>query len=116
MIGQTKSIETKAVSAPREKVSRSPSSACQVQATIESGAIHAAGNLAIQRVFDVERKLPADGESKDRTSIDPDLASRIASLGGGQPLPGSVRSFTEPHFGEDFTDVRIHTDQVAARS
>jgi Domain of unknown function (DUF4157) len=33
--------------------------------------------------------------------------------GGGQPLPGSVRSFFEPRFGRDFSDVRVHFDSRA---
>jgi hypothetical protein len=36
--------------------------------------------------------------------------------GGGQPLPESVRAFFEPRFGYDFSQVRMHTDALAARS
>ena len=35
---------------------------------------------------------------------------------GGQPLPESVRGFFEPRFGQDFSDVRIHTGGSAAES
>jgi hypothetical protein len=35
--------------------------------------------------------------------------------GGGQPLPKSVRSFFEPRFGYDFSQVRLHTDEKAAK-
>ncbi|MFY9820636.1 MAG: DUF4157 domain-containing protein [Thermoanaerobaculia bacterium] len=35
---------------------------------------------------------------------------------GGHPLPGPVRSFFEPRFGRDFSQVRIHTGGVAAES
>lgn len=34
----------------------------------------------------------------------------------GQPLPSPVRAFFEPHFGEDFSDVRVHTDRQAQQS
>ena len=34
--------------------------------------------------------------------------------GGGQPLPGTVRSFFEPRFGHDFSRVRVHADVNAA--
>ena len=34
---------------------------------------------------------------------------------GGQPLPADARSFMEPRFGNDFSNVRIHQDQGAAQ-
>jgi hypothetical protein len=37
------------------------------------------------------------------------------SAGGGNPLPTSVRGFMEPRFGADFSGVRVHTDDRAAR-
>ncbi|HEX2051303.1 MAG TPA: DUF4157 domain-containing protein [Actinomycetota bacterium] len=39
-----------------------------------------------------------------------------ALSGGGAPLPASLRSYFEPRFGHDFSAVRIHTDERAARS
>lgn len=36
--------------------------------------------------------------------------------GGGQPLPESARTYFEPRFGYDFSQVRIHTDAPAAES
>lgn len=35
---------------------------------------------------------------------------------GGQSLPGAVKNFYEPKFGYDFSNVKIHTDNNAARS
>jgi len=35
---------------------------------------------------------------------------------GGQPLPDQTRSFFEPLFGYDFTNVKIHNNQLAAKS
>ncbi len=41
----------------------------------------------------------------------PKISAGIQSLqGGGQPLSKSERSFFEPRFGADFSDVRIHND------
>ncbi len=38
------------------------------------------------------------------------LESRLSSSqGGGSPLPDDVRSFMEPRFGADFSQVRVHT-------
>lgn len=49
-----------------------------------------------------------------------DLENRIDSLkGGGRPLPDGVRSEFEGKMGQDFSDVRVHTDtraDEAARS
>jgi hypothetical protein len=45
------------------------------------------------------------------------LDSYVSSLGSsGQTLPESSRQFFEPRFGHDFSNVRIHTDTVAAKS
>ena len=35
---------------------------------------------------------------------------------GGQPLPENVRSFYEPRFGYDFSNVKVHTNTLAAKS
>jgi len=43
------------------------------------------------------------------------IESGVNSLkGGGQPLPDSTRSYFEPRFGADFSQVRVHTDSKAA--
>lgn len=49
--------------------------------------------------------------------ISPHLESRIQAFrSGGQPLPESVRTFFEPRLGQDFSQVRIHTDDQAAET
>jgi uncharacterized protein DUF4157/putative RNase toxin 15 of polymorphic toxin system len=50
----------------------------------------------------------------------PDVAANInaeiaASQASGQPLPHNVRRFMEPRFQADFSRVRIHTGETAAR-
>jgi Domain of unknown function (DUF4157) len=45
------------------------------------------------------------------------LESYVANLnGGGQQLPNEIRNFYEPRFRYDFSNVRVHTDPVAAKS
>ncbi len=45
------------------------------------------------------------------------LDSYVSSLStAGQSLSANSRQFFEPRFGHDFSNVRIHTDQVAAKS
>lgn len=42
------------------------------------------------------------------------IQQRIQSVrSGGRPLPNPVRSFFEPRMGQDFSNVRIHTDSQA---
>lgn len=36
--------------------------------------------------------------------------------GNGQPLPASARSYFEPRFGHDFSQVRVHSDAAAAET
>ncbi|WP_259070972.1 eCIS core domain-containing protein [Mucilaginibacter sp. X4EP1] len=60
----------------------------------------------------VHRKENSQSET-DSTGLD----SYVSSLGSsGQSLPASSRQFFEPKFGHDFSNVKIHTDSVAAKS
>ncbi|MCY7323923.1 MAG: DUF4157 domain-containing protein [Phormidesmis sp. CAN_BIN36] len=44
------------------------------------------------------------------------IESRLnSSKGGGEPLADEVRSFMEPRFGADFSQVRVHTDGDAVQ-
>lgn len=46
-----------------------------------------------------------------------ELDSYVSSLNSsGQQMPQSSRQFFEPRFGHDFSNVKIHTDSVAAKS
>ena len=54
----------------------------------------------------------AEGMPDLRASVSADIRS---AKSGGQPLPLSVRRFMEPRFRADFSRVRIHTDDNAAR-
>lgn len=38
-----------------------------------------------------------------------------SSKGGGSPLPDDVRSFMEPRFGSDFSQVRVHTSSESVQ-
>jgi len=62
-----------------------------------------------------EEELQAKEIPGQTPKIAPNLESRINSLkGGGQPLDPATRSFFEPRFGHDFSNVRVHTDSNAA--
>ncbi len=47
-------------------------------------------------------------------TVSPGLENRVQSIKGGQPLPPSTRTFFEPRFGHDFSQVRLHTGPEAA--
>lgn len=46
----------------------------------------------------------------------PPIVSEVLAGGGGQPLEMDTREFMEERFGQDFSNVRIHTDDRAAAS
>ena len=71
--------------------------------------------LIQKQVEEEEEELLQTKEADTQTpQVDPKLATKIHSLRGrGQPLPKSVRSFFEPRFGYDFSQVRVHTDARA---
>jgi hypothetical protein len=51
------------------------------------------------------------------TAADNKLESYIGNLGGsGQPLPIDIRNFYEPGFGYDLSNIKVHTDSIAAKS
>lgn len=61
-----------------------------------------------------EEELQRQENSRESPMLDAETQQQIQSLrGGGRPLPESVRSFFEPRFGREFSDVRIHTGHLA---
>ena len=64
-----------------------------------------------------EEELIQAKQSGPAPHASPALQTQIhALIGGGNPLPESVRNFFEPRFGHDFSQVRVHTDAQAAES
>ena len=66
---------------------------------------------ALQRVLR-KTSLTPDGSLQTGSSIESQLNS---SKGGGSPLSDEVRSFMEPRFGADFSQVRVHTGSEAVQ-
>ncbi|MDP9076959.1 MAG: DUF4157 domain-containing protein [Bacteroidota bacterium] len=61
----------------------------------------------------VRRKEGDGAEAEGGHNLD----SYVSTLGSsGQPMPEGSRSFFEPRFGRDFSDVKLHTDSLAAKS
>lgn len=64
-----------------------------------------------------EELLQMKEVSSGVAEVSPTTESQINSIrGDGQSLPESVRAFFEPRFGQDFSQVRVHTDAKAAQS
>jgi len=64
-----------------------------------------------------EKRLPLlpKGVPGQTQQVAPAQEAAISgSLEGGSPLPGALRDFYEPRFGQDFSGVRLHTDAQAA--
>ena len=77
----------------------------------------------LQRQANVEEKEEEDAILHTKTvsgksaTASPAVEIQIKGMnGGGAPLPQSTRSFFEPRFGRDLSDVRVHTDARAADS
>jgi len=80
-------------------------------AHVESGAGSAIQRCACESCCNssIQRKEAGAGPTHD-------VSDRIqTSMSGGAPLAGSVRTFMEPRFGADFSGVRVHTGEHAAR-
>ncbi|MCW5317441.1 DUF4157 domain-containing protein [Nostoc sp. KVJ3] len=77
-------------------------------------------NTSIQREILPEEELQTkrslqqftDGSFQTGANFESQLNS---SEGGGSPLPDPVRSFMEPRFGTDFSQVRVHTGTQAVQ-
>lgn len=77
---------------------------------------------------EAQTKLQRQAEEEEETAqakatpgntleVTPNIESNINSMkGGGQPLSESTRSYFEPRFGADFSQVRVHTDSRAAQT
>jgi len=71
--------------------------------------------LQRQPMEDEEEELQAKEMPGQTPTVAPNLESRINSLkGGGQPLDFATRSFFEPRFGHNFSNVRVHADSSSA--
>jgi hypothetical protein len=58
----------------------------------------------------------AQRKEEGQPSISSNAAADIrSSMSGGSPLPPSVRGFMEPRFRADFSKVKVHTGEKAAR-
>jgi len=62
----------------------------------------------------MQRKETGGGDASGKSA--PSIVSDVLSSGGGQPMESGTRQFMESRFGQDFSQVRIHTDSRAGES
>lgn len=67
-----------------------------------------AGNASVVQMLAEEGSIPAEEE---RSPV-----HDVIGKGGGSPLDESTRTSMESRFGQDFSDVRVHTDAQASAS
>jgi hypothetical protein len=98
--------------AAREAAGRGPSGRASTGHLDASSVMHLqrfAGNAGVVQMLEDEA---AAGAQQQEASPVHDVVGR----GGGSPLDESVRSSMESGFGQDFGDVRVHTDSQASKS
>jgi hypothetical protein len=81
-----------------------PSPAIRGRTYVQGGRVLRPGHSLILR-----SRAGTGPETPNFVHANPDIG-----LHAGQPLPASVRSFFEPRFGYDFSQVRIHQNRRAA--
>lgn len=68
-----------------------------------------AGNAGVVQML-------ADEQAQAQEQDQPSPVHDVIGKGGGAPLDDSTRATMESNFGQDFSDVRIHTDSRASAS
>jgi hypothetical protein len=63
------------------------------------------------RLSSAEPPVTFEAETEEAQQVESDID---AMRGGGAPLDPTTRTFMEPRFGHDFSQVRVHTDARAA--
>jgi hypothetical protein len=103
---------------------RTTAAPASVGARVVAGRDHAAeraADLDAGRVMSAFDPSPAAGTAPPASSgsvggaLAPPSVDRVLA-GSGEPLGRAAREFMEPRFGRDFSSVRIHRDEAAARS
>jgi hypothetical protein len=98
-------------SAPDRTVSTPLSSSLQISSG--SGGLEREADRAALAVMG-GGKAPALSQAPAHVQNRGDHLPSAELTGGGQPLPGQLRSYFAPKFGHSFEDVRVHTDATAA--
>ncbi len=96
-----------------------------VQRLIRSGALQAKLKVgrAVQQIQRQQKGVEegtsqAQGEPGGAPTITPDIETQITAMrsGGGEPLAERTRTYFEPRFSRNFSQVRVHRDTRAANT
>ena len=126
-VGQPEGVYEQEADRVADEVMRMPEPGVQRQVEVEEEEeILQTKPLVDQITPLVQRQVEEEEEEEmlqtksreDATSeVSNDLESQINTIkGSGRPLAESERSFFEPRFGADFSQVRVHTDAQATKS
>jgi len=81
------------------------------KAKVMLGLQRSHGNAYVQRLMAQGSQTQ---QAEERQEVPPEVAEHLeAAWGGGQPLEPASRADMEDAFGQDFGDVRVHTDAGA---
>lgn len=102
--------EAAAAMLPPEQLQRQP-----VEEEDEEIQAKGFGDHVQRQPEEEEEEVQAKRQDGQATALPNSLARRVTGLRGqGQALPAHLRSFFEPRFGADFSNVSLHTDAKAA--
>ena len=114
MAAKVMTMPDEAIKPPIQRQTREETEAVQMQPLVNSITPlvqrESGEEEEVQMKSQVQRA--SDRSSVARNSIENRLAS---SKGGGSALPDNVRSFMEPRFGADFSNIKVHTDSNAVQ-
>jgi len=65
---------------------------------------------------DEEKQLQKKENGTGSNSIAPPIVHDVINSSSGKPLDNAIRSFMEPRFNYDFSNVKIHDNELAAKS
>jgi uncharacterized protein DUF4157 len=93
----------------------------RVSRMLESGALRVSepGDLSERQADCVAAqivRMPGTAVEQELRGTSPAGTRATPPIGGGQPLPRSVRAYFESRLGRDFSGVRVHTDGRAAQA
>jgi hypothetical protein len=108
-------LQTKlAIGGARDEFEREADSVAErVMGMPEQGQRPAAGFLRAPAATAQTKPAPSGGTSSPLRA--PAIVDELLRS-SGQPLDTATRAFMEPRFGHDFSNVRVHTDQRAAKA
>jgi len=90
-------------------------SAAEQLALSPASASRAQRKCSACEVEDEQLRRKESGMAADAPGTAPAIVHKALSA-PGQPLDSAMRDFFEPRFGQDFSQVRVHTDSGAAES